>query len=49
MVYTKRNNDIDCNVSTFFNLVKQTENIEKRIAKKGINITITLQNGNHYC
>ena len=34
MVYAKRNNDRDCNVSTFINLVKQTENIEKRITKK---------------
>ena len=35
MVYTKRNNDSDCNVSTLINLVKQTENIKKKIAKKG--------------
>ena len=49
MVYTKRNNDSDCNVSTFINLVNQTESIEKRIAKKGINIIIILKNGNHYC
>ena len=34
MVNTKRNNNSDCNVRTFINLAKQTENIEKRIAKK---------------
>ena len=34
MVYAKRNNNSDCNVRTFINLAKQTENIEKRIAKK---------------
>ena len=39
MVYTKRNNNSDGSVSTFINLVKQTEKSKREQPKKEISLS----------